>query len=279
LAHPATQANPDTVLLFAVPYLLATLTYWLLGTLFLVLDFVPAIARRMHPIKIQPSRKVTLNAVFKCVRRVFVLHFTVNLVGGLVSIPLMKPFIRVDPELPGLVEFLSTLPVYILGAEVWFYYGHRLLHHPKLYPHCHKVHHEYKSPFALAALYSHPLEVLQNAGVVNFGPLLMGCMVQGGTHALLYYIWSVLATQGILVHHSGYELPLDGVPGVIRSMSDFHDFHHQVFNQNYGVLGLLDWLHGTAEGYQGWVWVEHHKNSEAEGIERLTASKDKVHTS
>ncbi len=25
-----------------------------------------------------------------------------------------------------------------------------------------------------------------------------------------------------------------------------HDYHHEVFNKNYGPVGVLDWLHGTA---------------------------------
>ena len=38
--------------------------------------------------------------------------------------------------------------------------------------------------------------------------------------------------------HSGYHLPLLFSP-------EFHDYHHLKFNQCFGVIGLLDFLHGT----------------------------------
>ena len=38
--------------------------------------------------------------------------------------------------------------------------------------------------------------------------------------------------------HSGYHFPLLPSP-------EFHDYHHLKFNQNFGVLGILDSLHGT----------------------------------
>ena len=38
--------------------------------------------------------------------------------------------------------------------------------------------------------------------------------------------------------HSGYHFPFFPSP-------EAHDFHHLKFNQCYGVLGILDYLHGT----------------------------------
>ena len=32
-------------------------------------------------------------------------------------------------------------------------------------------------------------------------------------------------------------------------MAHQHDYHHMVFNANYGVIGLLDKLHGTRGGF------------------------------
>ncbi|KAF8981901.1 hypothetical protein BGZ46_002142 [Entomortierella lignicola] len=39
--------------------------------------------------------------------------------------------------------------------------------------------------------------------------------------------------------HSGFHLPLFPSPLA-------HDYHHEVFNKNYGPVGILDWFHGTA---------------------------------
>ena len=38
--------------------------------------------------------------------------------------------------------------------------------------------------------------------------------------------------------HSGYHFPFFPSP-------EAHDFHHLKFNQCYGVLGILDYVHGT----------------------------------
>lgn len=32
-------------------------------------------------------------------------------------------------------------------------------------------------------------------------------------------------------------------------MTHQHDYHHKVFNRNFGVIGICDWLYGTSAGY------------------------------
>jgi sterol desaturase/sphingolipid hydroxylase (fatty acid hydroxylase superfamily) len=54
-----------------------------------------------------------------------------------------------------------------------------------------------------------------------------------------------MQTTMIVVHHSGYDLPFDTVP-FFGSMAEQHDLHHERFNVNFGVIGLMDYLHGTA---------------------------------
>ena len=52
------------------------------------------------------------------------------------------------------------------------------------------------------------------------------------------WLWYMLALFNTLNAHSGYHFPLFPSP-------ESHDFHHLKFNQCYGVLGILDYLHGT----------------------------------
>ena len=51
--------------------------------------------------------------------------------------------------------------------QVNFYYLHRLLHHPRLYASVHKMHHEYSAPFALMAIYCHPVELVRSFPVLR----------------------------------------------------------------------------------------------------------------
>jgi hypothetical protein len=44
--------------------------------------------------------------------------------------------------------------------------------------------------------------------------------------------------------HSGY--------GFFGGLAKKHDFHHEKFTVCFGVLGLLDWIHGT-DGRQNMI--------------------------
>ncbi|KAI9362544.1 hypothetical protein DFJ73DRAFT_598588, partial [Zopfochytrium polystomum] len=125
----------------------------------------------------------------------------------------------------------------VVVEEVLFYYCHRLLHHPALYRHFHKVHHEFTAPMGVAAGYAHPLEHL----ILNAIPLILGPLVMRA-HLFTLWVWIFIAVATIVADHSGYSFPFFA-PSVVR-----HDFHHLRFNSNFGALGLLDWLHGTDAG-------------------------------
>jgi len=97
----------------------------------------------------------------------------------------------------------------------------------------HKTHHEWTAPFALMACYNHPLDhIISNMLTVIAGPVILG------PHPVSLWFWVAFAVFRTVNNHSGYHLPFMRSP-------EFHDFHHLVFNQNYGTLGLLDFFHGT----------------------------------
>lgn len=107
----------------------------------------------------------------------------------------------------------------------------------------------------MECLYFHPIESVLQFGVVAFGPMVMQA------HVTELYLWEMIAVLAILLHHSGYEVPFDGVPGVLGSMSHFHDYHHQNYRRNFGVLGFFDKLHGTDQGYNEYIQRWEKKGS------------------
>ena len=73
--------------------------------------------------------------------------------------------------------------------------------------------------------------------VCNAGPAFMGPFIMG-SHITTGWIWLSLALVTLVNAHSGYHFPFMPSP-------EAHDFHHLKFTQNFGVLGVLDRLHGT----------------------------------
>jgi len=129
-----------------------------------------------------------------------------------------------------------------------FYWTHRLLHHPKIYPYIHKKHHEYGITISIAAEYAHPLEWVFG----NLVPSAMGAKLLGGNvHMATYIMWGFIRIMETVDGHSGYEfswspyrlLPLSG-------SSNYHNFHHYFNSGNYSsFFSIWDTLCGTNKAY------------------------------
>jgi len=69
--------------------------------------------------------------------------------------------LRFDLEsYPGYQEMIFQTVFFMICEDFTFYWCHRLLHHPKLYPYIHKKHHEYGITISIAAEYAHPIEFI-----------------------------------------------------------------------------------------------------------------------
>lgn len=142
---------------------------------------------------------------------------------------------RIEKALPSAIEVFTHFVVATLFRDVLFYYVHRLLHMKFFYRHLHHVHHQFPAPIALAAVYSHPIDhMMQNAFPIAFPMIVLR------SHFLTVVLFATVALLDAALAHSGYDFLR--VPAKVS----MHDLHHMTSKGGYGVLGLMDWIHGTS---------------------------------
>lgn len=219
--------------------------FWLNAVFFMVLDiFEPKFIMKY---KIQEDKKMDRSKFLKAIRVCMFNQF----VGFLVSFPIYffaerRGITFTADELPTFQWFMVELCAYILVEEVGFYYTHRLGHHPRLYKHFHKIHHEWTAPISIIGIYAHWLEhIISNLLPVTLGPILMG------SHIASLVLWSCMAITSTQISHGGYHLPFLPSP-------EAHDYHHLKFINNFGMLGVLDRFHGTDSMFVKSVAYDRH---------------------
>ncbi|XP_055714010.1 fatty acid hydroxylase domain-containing protein 2 [Phlebotomus papatasi] len=214
---------------------LTIFVYWFFGGLYTIMDITnkPAVLRKY---KIQPgtNEPVDNKRLMEVIVTVLFNQFVVGIPMSLLAYKIMT-FRGIVPnrELPTFHWVLLELAVCILVEEVGFYYSHRFLHSKHIYKFIHKQHHEWTAPISVTAIYCHPIEHIFS----NVLPPFLGVLIMG-SHVATAWLWFSLAILSTLNAHSGYHLPFFPSP-------EAHDFHHLKFNNCFGVLGVLDRLHGT----------------------------------
>jgi Delta7-sterol 5-desaturase len=144
----------------------------------------------------------------------------------------------------------ATLLALLVLNDAWFYFWHRLLHHPKLFRHVHAVHHKSVDVNPFSSYSFHWIE-----------GLILGAWVIPVVLVVPIYLPMLGVLQGIglannLMSHLGYEFLPRGLLRVplLRwlNTATFHNLHHTTFHGNYGLLfRFWDRLLGTEiEGYE-----------------------------
>ncbi|CAF3414455.1 unnamed protein product [Rotaria socialis] len=233
----------DPILITIGTFVLHQLIFWLTNGIILLLTYVLFPTRSMK-YKIQKNIHVEAKLIKQCARSVFINQLFLLFPFLIFICPLfMHLGLRWHLPFPPWHRIAFELVSFIGVTEIFFFYSHRLLHVSFLYEYIHKQHHQFRAPIGMACEYAHPIEFL----VSNIGPVVIGPLIFR-SHLLTTWLWLLFALLGTINHHSGYKLP--GILGNGLANPTFHDFHHAQFTNNFGLLGILDRLHGTDKAWR-----------------------------
>ncbi|MCW3462845.1 sterol desaturase family protein [Chitinophaga nivalis] len=139
-------------------------------------------------------------------------------------------------------DHIHDYPVWYIGVGVvvslvihdtYFYWMHRLLHHPRLFKYTHLVHHKSTNPSPWASYSFHLLEAIAEGGVL----LIVVMVIPMHLITLLSFTFTSFFIN--VYGHLGYEI----APAALRrswlfeifNTSVHHNLHHSKFKGNYGL--------------------------------------------
>ncbi|KAK7820378.1 very-long-chain aldehyde decarbonylase GL1-9 [Quercus suber] len=219
--------------------------YWLYAGLYQLLP--PLENFRLHTRKEEDEKNsVPLSAVVKGVLLQQLVQATVAQALFLLTSKANASGITIQPSIP--VQIVQIV-VAMFVMDTWQYFVHRYMHHNKfLYRHIHSQHHRLVVPYAIGALYNHPLEGLlldTFGGAISF-------LVSGMTArtAVFFFCFAVIKTVD---DHCGLWLPGNIFHIVFQNNSAYHDIHHQLqglkYNYSQPFFPIWDKLLGTHMPY------------------------------
>ncbi len=140
--------------------------------------------------------------------------------------------------------FWLAFPIMYILHDTYFYFTHRLMHHPKLFKWFHLLHHKSTNPSPFAAFAFHPLEAIVEAGIF---PILLFMMPLCKWHLFAFFLVQMVYN---VYGHLGWEVYPKGFNrswiGRWINTSVTHNQHHHYFKGNYGLYFLWwDKLFGT----------------------------------
>lgn len=144
----------------------------------------------------------------------------------------------------GWLYFGASVIFLILFHDLWFYWTHRLMHHPWIYPWTHKIHHRSIHPTPWASFSFHPCEALVQGLVLPVMIFLLPL------HPAAIAIWLTAMTIMNVLGHLGVEIFSSGFKkskfGSVLTTVTHHDAHHTQYRHNFSLyFNWWDKLFGT----------------------------------
>ena len=129
--------------------------------------------------------------------------------------------------------FFLSIPLALIIHDTYFYWTHRLMHHPKLFKYFHLVHHKSTNPSPWASYSFHPLEALVEGGIIVVVVFIVPM------HPFAIGLFLILMLTYNVYGHLGFEIfprwILRTRLGRWFNTSTNHNMHHKYCNDNYGL--------------------------------------------
>ncbi len=237
------EAQP--IVMFIQGFVSQALSYFaIVGLLFLV--FWKWGEARFRGARIQAKRRVDGKQIGLEVKNTLIVLLVSSPVTLVISLLYASGGTRLtlDASTIGWPMIAATFVGLLIFNDAWFYFWHRLLHHPRLFRHVHAVHHKSVdvNPFSSYSFHW-------------FEGLILGAWILPVALFVPLYLPMLGVMHGIglannVMSHLGYEfLPrwILRVP-LLRWMntSTFHNLHHTSYRGNYALMfRFWDRLLGT----------------------------------
>lgn len=193
--------------------------------------------RNKTPTTTQMKREIRVSVVT-------VLIFSLNGFGVFLGAQIGIYQIYDNFALYGLGYFAFSLILVTLAHDTYFYWAHRLMHVPRLFPWFHRTHHKSHNPTPWTAYAFDPLEAMVQAA---FLPLFL---LFAPLHGLAIFIFLVHMILRNVLGHLGYEIMPRGMAHhpILSALTTatHHDQHHANGQYNFGLyFTWWDRLMGT----------------------------------
>ncbi len=145
--------------------------------------------------------------------------------------------------------FWIAFPIMLIIHDTYFYWMHRLMHHPKLFKIFHLLHHKSVNPSPWAAYSFYPTEAVVEAGIFIVFVMIMPIHF---LHLFIFFLFMIIYN---VYGHLGWELYPKGFNkhwfGKWINTSVNHNQHHQYFKGNYSLYFLWwdRWMKTLREDY------------------------------
>ncbi len=164
-------------------------------------------------------------------------------------------------------EVVSVI-IMLLISDTWFYWSHRIMHHPKIYKYVHALHHKSLDVNPYTSTSFHAIEsIWLTAWILPLALVMPISMTALG-------IVQVLGTFNNLKSHLGYEFfPkfFSIAPFNILVSATNHSLHHTQYNGNYGLFfRFWDIACGTELNTTSTTFTEIHQREDAKIIDNTS---------